>query len=58
MSQPVGPGQSPSSPGHCPECKVPVPSVNVLVEYETNEGWHRVFAECPVCEDVIHPAES
>lgn len=45
---------SPSVAGTCPQCGEAVPSHRLLIEYETANG-RSAFAECPTCEDVIHP---
>jgi hypothetical protein len=42
--------------GACPDCAVPIPSSNLLARYETDGGWPRFLAECPRCEDLVHPA--
>lgn len=41
--------------GVCPICGVAVPSARLLIEYESEDGTSRMFAECPRCEDPIHP---
>lgn len=41
--------------GTCPDCGVTIPRVNLLIKYETEDGWPRMFAECPDCEDAVHP---
>lgn len=41
--------------GRCPGCGESIPSYNKLIEYETAEGWTAMFAECPNCDDVVHP---
>lgn len=41
--------------GRCPICDEPIPRDNKLIEYETEEGWTSMFAECPDCRDVVHP---
>jgi NAD-dependent SIR2 family protein deacetylase len=58
MSGSAGRNHGSSSPGRCPECEVSIPVGNVLVEYETSDGWQRMFAECPACEAVVHPTGS
>lgn len=42
--------------GQCPDCETPIPRGYLLIEYETDGGWPEMFAECPECEDVVHPA--
>lgn len=41
--------------GLCPECKVPIPSSYLLIEYVPEGEWPRVFAECPDCGDPVYP---
>lgn len=41
--------------GHCPNCGDAIPRFNKLIEYETEKGWTAMFAECPDCEDIVHP---
>jgi formate dehydrogenase maturation protein FdhE len=58
MSESGGRKRERPSLGHCPECDVGIPSASVLIEYETDDGWRRQFAECPGCERVVHPSGS
>ena len=41
--------------GRCPECGEDISEAWTLVEYEKNDGTEGVWAECPVCEDVVAP---
>lgn len=41
--------------GTCPMCEAPIPNANLLIKYETDDGWPRMFAECPSCETPVHP---
>ncbi|MFB6299361.1 MAG: hypothetical protein ABEH65_03800 [Halobacteriales archaeon] len=41
--------------GTCPRCEASIPPGHTLIEYETTEG-SAVYAECPDCRDVVHPA--
>lgn len=41
--------------GRCPRCDEQIPPAWALVEYEKDDGSDGVWAECPVCEDVIEP---
>lgn len=41
--------------GTCPVCNVQIPSSQLLIRYETSEGWPAMYAECPDCGDVVHP---
>lgn len=43
-----------SSLGACPFCNGDVPPGNVLIEYE-KDGETAVYAECPSCEEPVHP---
>jgi len=45
---------SPSAAGTCPQCGEAVPTHRLLIEYETTDG-QAAFAECPTCDDVVHP---
>jgi hypothetical protein len=45
-----------STVGSCPNCDHRIPATDVLIEYETTDGRSRRFADCPGCEDVVHPA--
>lgn len=40
--------------GTCPYCGAVIAPMNVLIEYETDDGVAR-FAECPECSEVAHP---
>lgn len=41
--------------GRCPNCEVMIPPENLLIKYETDGGWPKLFAECPDCRDPVHP---
>jgi len=41
--------------GTCPNCDVMIPSGNLLIRYESEGDWPRLFAECPDCENPVHP---
>ena len=41
--------------GWCPDCEAPIPTGQLLIEYETSRGWPQMFAECPACTKVVHP---
>jgi len=41
--------------GRCPDCGESISRVWVLVEYETDNGDTGIWAECPVCDDVVAP---
>jgi endogenous inhibitor of DNA gyrase (YacG/DUF329 family) len=41
--------------GICPACDRPIPKPNLLIAYETADGWPRMFAECPSCGEPVHP---
>jgi uncharacterized C2H2 Zn-finger protein len=41
--------------GSCPNCGQRIPATDVLIEYETSAGRSERFADCPRCEDVVHP---
>ena len=41
--------------GRCPNCDESIPRCNKIIEYETDDGWTAIFAECPDCLDVVHP---
>jgi hypothetical protein len=40
--------------GDCPKCREPIPNNKLLIEYDA-DGGREGFAECPACEDVVHP---
>ena len=44
-----------STLGRCPDCAATVSTFDVLIEYETDEGC-AVWAACPDCGEVVHPA--
>ncbi|WP_246988410.1 phage terminase large subunit family protein [Halorientalis marina] len=44
-----------SALGRCPDCGESIPEAWLLVEYEKDDGTDGVWAECPVCEDVVAP---
>ncbi|WP_449404910.1 DUF7837 family putative zinc-binding protein [Halosimplex salinum] len=41
--------------GRCPICESMIPPGNLLIRYESADGWPKLFAECPGCEDPVHP---
>lgn len=41
--------------GRCPNCEEQIPSEKLLIKYETAEGWPKMFAECPACNEPVHP---
>lgn len=41
--------------GTCPSCGNHIPGTSLLIEYETPAGDTDCFAECVVCDDVVHP---
>lgn len=41
--------------GECPVCEQTIPTARLLIEYEKRGGTRALFAECPDCEDVVHP---
>ncbi len=42
--------------GSYPDCGDPIRQIDVLIEYETTDGQSAVWAECPNCNTVVHPA--
>ena len=42
--------------GACPRCQHRIPAAQLLIEYETDNG-QAVWAECPDCNEVVHPTE-
>jgi hypothetical protein len=42
--------------GSCPDCGSAIPARRVLIEYETADGRPAMYAECPDCRDIVHPA--
>ena len=45
-----------STLGVCPRCGEPIPAIRLLIEYEDDEG-KAIWAECPDCNEVVHPTE-
>jgi len=43
-----------STLGACPRCRETIPSVRLLIEYETTDG-PAMYAECPGCRAVVQP---
>lgn len=41
--------------GHCPSCSTEILATRLLIRYETQEGWPRMYADCPECHDVVRP---
>ncbi len=41
--------------GRCPNCGEMIPAANLLIRYESNGNWPKLFAECSACEDPVHP---
>lgn len=41
--------------GQCADCDTPIPSSQLLVSYETADGWPCMYAECPACEEIVRP---
>ena len=39
----------------CPQCNEAIPSVYLLIEYETDTGQTGRWAECPDCGEVVDP---
>jgi len=44
-----------SSLGCCPDCGEEIPTGWRLIDYEKDDGSEGVWAECPVCDDVVAP---
>jgi hypothetical protein len=47
--------REPTHLGRCPNCDAQIPRANLLIRYETPDGWPRLFVECPDCEVPVHP---
>lgn len=41
--------------GHCADCEAPVPTDQLLITYTTEDGWPRMYAECPACREIVRP---
>lgn len=41
--------------GTCPDCGGEIRAVDELITYERSDGSVGMFAECPVCEEVVTP---
>lgn len=46
-----------SAPGVCPRCNHELAAGSVLITYEKSDGTTGLFAECPVCADVVRPVK-
>lgn len=44
-----------STLGRCPYCDATIPRSRLLIAYDTADG-PAIYAECPDCRDVVHPA--
>lgn len=42
--------------GECPDCGSTIPASGLLIEYDTADGGAAMYAECPACRAVVHPA--
>lgn len=42
--------------GECPDCGSTIPTTGLLIEYDTADGGAAMYAECPACRAVVHPA--
>lgn len=47
--------QTASALGRCPDCGASIPAGRLLIAYERADGT-AVYADCPGCRDVVHPA--
>jgi hypothetical protein len=43
-----------STLGICPTCETEIPVGLLLIQYE-KDGYRAVYAECPSCEEPVHP---
>jgi len=50
-------GTANSEVGRCPECEGSIPTYSILISYENDEG-EQHYAECPECEEVVHPVSN
>ncbi|WP_415382236.1 hypothetical protein [Halosimplex sp. TS25] len=41
--------------GRCPSCGEMIPAANLLIRYESDGNWPKLFAECTACDDPVHP---
>jgi endogenous inhibitor of DNA gyrase (YacG/DUF329 family) len=41
--------------GRCPKCGKELSSAYVLVEYKKDDGTTGIWAECPICDEVVNP---
>lgn len=44
-----------SALGTCPNCAETILTRSLLIRYEAENGWPKMFAECSGCESVVHP---
>jgi RNase P subunit RPR2 len=49
------PGTEDPPLGSCPACRTEIPSTNLLIRYEPADGWPRLFATCPQCDNPVAP---
>lgn len=50
-------GTANSEIGRCPACGGAIPTYNILISYESDDG-EQHYAECPECDEVVHPVPS
>ena len=41
--------------GRCPDCGQELLRETLLISYRTANGWPKMFAECPACDEPVHP---
>lgn len=42
--------------GDCPVCGAGVTRTDLLIQYETDSG-PAAYAECPDCQEIVHPLD-
>lgn len=41
--------------GRCPRCRERIPSENLVIRYEPDDGWPTIFAACAACASLVSP---
>ncbi|MFP8889884.1 hypothetical protein ACLI4U_08935 [Natrialbaceae archaeon A-CW2] len=41
--------------GTCSKCNTTIPTLQLLVKYQAANGWLRLLAKCPHCDEIVSP---
>lgn len=41
--------------GACADCDADIPADQLLISYQAEGGWPRMYAECPGCGEIVRP---